>query len=109
MNMSELAQKMLEWEELVKQANALEEEIKAAVLEIGKTQTVGNVRASYSGGRNTYDYETPAKTADAELIQKYTITETVTSTDWRAICKDADIEPLIVKTSPPSIGVKLLS
>jgi len=44
MDSNELARKMLAWGELQEQAAELEAEIKEAVLEIGKTQTVGNVR-----------------------------------------------------------------
>ena len=46
MNSSELAQKMLEWEQTQVKADALALEIREAVLSLGKTQTVGNVRAT---------------------------------------------------------------
>ena len=55
MNKSDLAQTMLKWEQVQREADAL-----AAELGIGKTQTVGNVRASYSGGRKSYDYQAAA-------------------------------------------------
>jgi hypothetical protein len=54
MNASELAQAMLLWEQKRRELDMLEAEIKAAVLAIGKTQTVGSVRASYSAGRKSY-------------------------------------------------------
>ena len=53
MDASELAAKMLQWEEVKRSLDALTEEIQAAVLAIGKTQTVGNVRASFAAGRKT--------------------------------------------------------
>jgi hypothetical protein len=105
MNASELAQKMLAWEDARKSLDALEDEIKAAVLAIGKTQTVGNVTASYTNGRRTFDYETPAKIAPAEVVAAYT--KTVVTTDWRAICKDIGAEPLVVAEGTPSVTVKL--
>jgi hypothetical protein len=108
MDMSELAQKMLEWEEGKKRLVELEKEIKTAVLDIGKTQTVGNVRVTFSAGRKSYDYETPGKSADAGLIETYTQTTTTTSTDWRQVCKDAEIEPVVISQSAPSASVKLL-
>ena len=55
MNASELAIAMLNWEQKKNELDALELVIKAAVLEMGNTQTVGNVRATYSGGRKSYD------------------------------------------------------
>jgi len=60
MNNSELAAKMLQWEEMQKAADELKSEIEAAVLEIGKTQNVGNVRASYSKGRKSVNYQKAA-------------------------------------------------
>lgn len=63
MNASELASAMLAWENAQRLADALRIEIEAAVLEIGKTQTVGNVRATYSAGRRTFDYEAAVKGA----------------------------------------------
>lgn len=86
----------------------LEAEIKTCVMEIGKTQTVGNVRASYSGGRKTYDYQTPALDAPVELISYHTKTETVVTTDWKAICNEAGIEPMVLSQTAPSVTVKMV-
>ena len=55
-DVTELAHKMLEWQEAQARADLLKMDIEAAVLQIGKTQTVGNVRATYSAGRKSYDY-----------------------------------------------------
>ena len=55
MNASELANKMLAWECLKMDLDRLGADIEKAVLEIGKTQTVGNVCAPYSAGRKKYD------------------------------------------------------
>lgn len=57
MDNSQLAATMLEWEATQRKADALAETIKGAVLTIGKTQVVGNVRATFSAGRRTFDYE----------------------------------------------------
>ena len=57
MDMSYLAEKMLEWEKLQRRADELKAMIIDTVLHIEKTQTVGNVRASYNKGRKKYDYE----------------------------------------------------
>jgi len=47
MNESELARLMLDWEDLQLQADDLNQQIQDAVLKIGKSRTVGNVKASY--------------------------------------------------------------
>lgn len=58
-NASELAMQVLVWETKQREADALAEIVKVAVLKGGKTITVGNVRASYSGGR--FDYQAVAE------------------------------------------------
>ena len=104
----ELAVKMLEWGELQEKANKLAEEIKAAVLISGKTQTVGNVRASYSNGRGAYDYERAFRDSgltydDIEPYQKVTY-------DYKLACAGLfiDHKPYYVKKSGPSVSIKLV-
>jgi len=128
MNTSELAQKMLTWETKKNELDALETEISTAVLEIGKTQNVGNVRATYSKGRNQYDYETPGKVATPDIVDLCStyeqvvdwvgmrplinpdviedFTKTVQSVKWNEVCKRAKIEPLVVKQGTPSVKIK---
>lgn len=104
MDLSELAAKMLEWEKTKKALELIEEEIAAAVMQIGKTQTVGNVRATYSGGTRTFDYETAGKDAPAEIIAQHTQTKIIT--DWKSVCKSANIESIPFTISDPSVKVK---
>jgi len=107
MNASELATKMLEWEQKKNELDELETAIKSAVLEIGKTQNTGNVRASYSAGRKSYDYETPAYgVAPDEVVQAHTKTTVVIS--WRDVCKEVGIDPIVTGQSAPSVTVKLV-
>lgn len=108
MNASELARKMLLWEELRVKLDAFAAEIEDAVLEIGKTQKVGNVSASYSGGRTTYNYQL----AVAEAVGDGRVDKTalrpfeVTKLDYRAACKELEIEATFTK-SDPKVTVKL--
>ena len=106
MDNSELAALMLEWEETKDLMDEIEARIRDAVLELGKTQTVGNVRASYSGGRKTYDYETAGLAAPAEIITVHTATKYIT--DWKAVCEDAQIEAPVLRQSDPSVTIKLI-
>ncbi len=128
MNASELAAKMLEWEKRKVELDALTTEIEAAVLDIGKTQVVGKVRATYSGGRATYDYQTPCaevspdvlarfaseqRTTDwdavadfaPDVVQRFTTINTVY--DYRAVCKEAKIDPVVISKTAPTVTVKL--
>ena len=115
MNKSMLATKMLEWEKLKCAADTLAAEIEAAVLEIGKTRTVGNVRASYSAGRKSYDYLAAADghpmVSDVTVSLFTTIIPQSEKVDWQGICKHAGIEAMDIPytQSAPSVTVKLLA
>jgi hypothetical protein len=108
MNESELAGLMLEWERVQAVADALKAEIEAAVLAIGKTVKAGNVAASYSAGRKSYDYRAPLAEYDEVALLPWT--EEVPATvkiDYRAACKGLGIEDVPFKQSPPSVTVKV--
>jgi len=110
MNSSELAMTMLEWEEKRASLDTLESAIKAAVLELGKTQTVGRVRASYSGGRASYNYQKAAQghpTVSEDTIALFT-TVPEPRVDWKSICEHAGIEEVPFTKSAPSVTLKLL-
>ena len=64
MDNSEFAILMLEWESAQRKADELAGHIKAVVLAIGKTQVVGNVRATYSEGRRVFDYRAAVDNAE---------------------------------------------
>lgn len=107
MNATELAKAMLEWEEMQRKADELAEAIKNTVMKIGKTQTVGNVRASFRSSIKRYDYQSAAdghpavREATLELFTKKSI-------DWRGVCKHAGIEDVPFTQSEPSVSLKLL-
>ena len=108
MNMSEFAKKALEWEELTRKANAIAEELQTATTELGKTQTIGNVRISYSKGRGKYDYEQAwvnngfnHPEVELKVTRVY---------DYTAACKEAELnmEDYYRVVSGPSATIKLL-
>jgi hypothetical protein len=128
MNASELAEKMLLWEKNERANNELAKEIESEVLKLEKTQVVGGARVTYSGGRSTYDYETPAVKAPPELLVKYATQ--VRTTDWdaveaeapeivakhsvtnyvydyKSILKEANIEPVVASKTDPTATIKL--
>lgn len=128
MNASELAQEMLLWEKTQRENDARGRMIEAEVVKIGKTQVVGGCRVSYRAGYTTNDWETPGKTAPAEIIKKHT--EEVENIDWNAVrdevpeivkkhttiiemitwsdvCKEAKIEPVVISKTEPTATIKL--
>lgn len=107
MDASELALAMLEYERIRKDLDALEEKIKDAVLRLESTQTVGNVRATFSAGRKSYDYEGAVSSLDLEdgVLDQFL----KTSVDYRAACKGLGVEDVPFTQGEPSVSVKLLS
>jgi hypothetical protein len=115
MTPSELASLMLDWEGMQKRADELRAKIVEEVLSVGKTQTVGNVRASYSSGRKNYDYagSIMAMERDGTLapdaLDPYTeIIPATTKVDFRAACVGLGIEDIPFTQSPPSVTLKLM-
>lgn len=118
MDATELAMRMLTWEKAQRNADKLKAEIMEAVMELGKTQTVGHVRATYSAGRKSYNYEegwrsawaTAEATEDLDQMAKLNdvaANNTAPATDWRTACSEANIEAPF-KQGAPSVSVKLL-
>jgi len=110
MDSKELAQKMLAWGELQEQAAELEAEIKAAVLEIGKTQNVGNVRATYSNPRKTYQsWDEAVMEAEPEGLDPKAYEVVTVTTDWQRAAKDYGIErkAWVDENAKPSVTLKL--
>ena len=101
---SALARDMLLWEEKQREIQAIEERIKNAVLVLEKTQVVGDVRATYSGGRRAFDYEAGARPLrlTAEQLKPYEVTKV----DWKRVCDDNAVEAPYTK-SVPSVTIKL--
>lgn len=113
-DLSALAATMLAWEQKKAELDALEKVIQNDVMEIGKTQTVGNVRASYSGGRKTYNYQTTAYAAGAtpDDVRDFTSQPPTPApvTDWKGVCESLGIdkERTFHDKGRPSVTVKLI-
>jgi hypothetical protein len=109
-DLSVLAAEMLEWERKRAELDELEQSIRDAVFEIGKTQTVGNVRATYIKGRRFFNYQDAAQ--DHPMVSDATVelfTKLVKTTDWKGICEHAGIEDVPYTQGKPSVLLKLLS
>jgi len=104
---SALATKMLEWEKLKYQLDYLEDLIKQEVKALGKTITVGNVRATYSQGRKVYDYQGAAIRASApeSIVNEWK--KTTVTVDWRGVCGEMGIDEIPFVQSDPSVSLKL--
>ena len=107
-DLSALARDMLKWEAMRRHMDDLEASIKDTVMQIEKTQTVGNVRATYSKGRKSYDYRAVlALDADNPDVMKPWGKISV-SYDYRQACKDLKIEDIPYTEGKPSVGLKLM-
>ena len=112
MDSTQLAVAMLEYGKLMNQAKALEKDIKTAVLEIGKTQTVGNVRATFSKPRKTYQSWEDAvldNQPDGFVQDDYIVFHDPTI-NWQKAGEDYKIErnSWIDEGKKPSVSVKLV-
>ena len=137
MDNSQLATLMLDWEITQRKADELAAQIKAAVLTLGKTQVVGNVRASFSAGRRTFDYRAAVLNAEANgllepgslapwevekvdyfeavvsavqdgiLDSRYLTQFTSTEIDWAAAAKGLNLEAPVTGQTVPSVTLKL--
>ena len=106
MDPTELAMTMLAWEKAQRHADELEAQIERAVLALCKTQTVGHVRATYSGGRKKYDYASAV--VERDVVPSILAIHSKTVVDYRAVCKALEIEEIPFTQSDPSVSVKLL-
>ena len=90
MNDTELARVMLEWSDLMEQASALTDVITREVMAREKTVQTGGVVAKYRAAAKVYDYEGTALhyKAGQEVVED----NTLISTDWEAVCMDADVD-----------------
>lgn len=104
MNANELSKKMLEWADKRAELDAIEAEITKEVLTLGKTYTVGNIRASYSGGTSRKDYEAVKDQVPPEIVAKYSSV----SVAWAKACEEAGIDAPEKSKSEPSVTVKFI-
>jgi len=109
MDVRELAEKMLQWGELKQKLDLLEAEISTEVLRREKTQTVGDVRASYSKGRRSYNYEAACKGRDLKDsdLEPYVIR----CIDWRRVATEhlnLSKDELPFTASAPRVTLKLV-
>lgn len=108
-NLSHLAQLMLDWEKAQRRAEELAEAIKDTVLELGETQKVGYVRATYNNGRKTYNYHeaVDGHPMVSEATIKLFTTVPEPRIDWHGICKHVGIDDVPFTQSEPSVTLKL--
>ncbi len=105
MKSSQLASLMLDWENAQTKADSLAQQIREEILKLGKSQTVGNVVATYRKGTTSYDYETPARATIQPDILADKYSKLVYN--FREACIDNNIEPLVIGIGDPSVSLKL--
>lgn len=106
MEKSVLARLMLKWEVAREHLDDLESAIGHMVVEHGKTVVTGNVRATFSKGRRTFDYKAGAHGAPVALVDKHS----KVVVDFRALCTTEEWDgqgTVPFKQFAPSVKVKL--
>lgn len=103
-----LAKLFIEYAETRKKLQEMEEQIKAACLDLQKSFKIGSVSATYYGPSTVTDYEGAARAygASDEVIQKNTtVSESVS---WKGVCEDSFITPgdMFKIVKPPRVVVK---
>ena len=108
-----LTEKMARWEELKIEISRLESEITKEVISLGKTQQVGNVRASFANGRKTYNYEAIAKSIEIPDDVFAAHTKQKIETDWTSLVKELsppeEIMAQHVKVGDPTVSLKIVA
>lgn len=103
MNKSELAKIMLVWEVKRIELDEIEKTIQDEVMPMKDNFVVGNVRAVYSDGKRTFDYETAGKNAPVETIAEFTGPKT----DWKKVCESAEIKEIPFTKTDPSVKIQI--
>jgi hypothetical protein len=105
-----LTELMIRYEGLKKACDALEASIKEEILKLGKSQSVGNVKATFTKGRKTINYQAIAEPlAPIEIVDKYTSKKV----DWRKVFGEIDAENDIIEANTtigdPSVSIKIVA
>lgn len=105
-----LPERLRRWKELKQEINELEALIETEVLELGKTLTVGDVRASYSKGRTTCDYEAIA--TEMAVPEAVLMRYTEPKVNYKKLVESNPPTKKLMekhtKVSSPSVTVKLI-
>jgi hypothetical protein len=99
---------MLEWEDLQEQISKVEDSIELYVMDLEKTQTAGNVRATYGKGRKNYDYQAAAKDVKASVVDLYSTETVVVKVDWKKLCENEMITDIPFTQGDPYVKIKLM-
>lgn len=113
-----LTDKLNKWKELQVQINHLQEkqaaiaaEIQTEVLALGKTQKANGVRATYTTGRGSYNYQDAIESCNlqAEILEGIKQEFSKTSYDWKAMALSLNLEDDYLKRfyTPGTPSVKL--
>ena len=108
MDKTELAKIMIEYEDTRRRLDKLGDTISSAVLEMGETVVVGNVRATYNNGRKSYNWQKFAY--DNGLVPS--ADHMTVRIDWKSVCDNGDLDlgnAPIEKQSESSVSISVKS
>ena len=104
-NASDLAHALLNWETYRREMNAIESDITAYILDKKKSAQVGDVRATYTAGRKTYQWEQAARDHGFPpgLLDQYE----KPAYDWKGMCEHLGITQDNCPFTGPTPGVSI--
>ena len=102
MNATELAQLFVNYAEAQKQLDAMRVQIEAAVLDLGESQKIAGVKATYYNPTIETDYEAAARAhgAPQSLIKMHSTTKVTTA--WKAVAEEAGADLSAYQTTKPA-------
>jgi hypothetical protein len=109
MDAIELTKLFVEYRETADRLAALEAQIAAEVLALGKSQTIANVKATYYSPSVEVDWASACEAAEIpdNIVAKYTVTKDMVS--WAKVAAEAGILGDDYKTEkPPRVVVKVV-
>ena len=90
MDKKTLARKMLELSDLMLEVKKLQDEITPAILDLERSQEVGDIKATYYSGRSKTDYQQCV--VDAEIPEEELHHYTRFTIDFKRVCEDKGLK-----------------
>ena len=105
MNNIELSEKMFEWRKKKIELDALEDEIKHAVISNEESFSVDDVVARFNGGKRKFDYEKAGENASENIVERHK--KIVVEVDWKSVCSEAGIKDIPFETGNPTVTLSI--
>lgn len=107
---TQIAEMLIEYQRVQKQADYLKAEITKGILELGDDVTAGDAVAKFNKGKSFKDYKLAVEElphAMKHLIEKYLRVENIDSKFYKVVCEELEIAAPVGKTTEPTVSIKI--